>query len=45
LVSTECSGYRKGKPAPELLKAELPDYFIVDHVRVFDPVDGFPDAR
>jgi hypothetical protein len=49
LVSTECHGYRgpgfnappnhpKGTPAPILFEAELPDVFIVDHVRVFDRV-------
>ena len=39
LVSTECNGYRKGdNPAPELLKAKLPDAFIVDYVRVYDEV-------
>jgi len=38
LVSTECNGYRKGEPAPELKKAKLPDYFVVDYVRVFDQV-------
>jgi len=38
LVSTECKGYRAGGPAPELLKAKLPDYFIVDYVRVYDEV-------
>jgi beta-glucanase (GH16 family) len=38
LVSTECNGYRAGGPAPELKEAKLPDFFVVDHVRVFDPV-------
>ncbi len=39
LVSTECMGYRYGgTPAPELTKARLPDYFIVDYVRVFEEV-------
>ncbi len=39
LVSTECMGYREGhEPAAELRKARLPDYFIVDYVRVFDEV-------
>lgn len=39
MVSTECSGYRHGdQPAPELKRAALPDYFIVDYVRVFDEV-------
>ena len=37
-VSTECNGYRAGGPAPELKRAKLPDYFVVDYVRVFDPV-------
>lgn len=37
LVSTECHGYRQGdSPAEELKKAVLPDYFVVDYVRVFD---------
>ncbi len=40
LVSTECNGYRMGGPAEELRKAKLPDYFIVDYVRVFDDVTG-----
>ena len=39
LISTECKGYRKGGPAPELLDAELPDYFVVDYIRVFDEVE------
>ena len=40
LVSTECHGYRSnGKCTPLLDKAVLPDYFEVDHVRVFDDVD------
>ncbi|NLO75210.1 MAG: family 16 glycosylhydrolase [candidate division WS1 bacterium] len=39
LVSTECMGYRAGdSPDPLLLEAVLPDYFIVDYVRVFDEV-------
>jgi len=39
LVSTECMGYRSGnKPHKDLKKAVLPDYFIVDYVRVFDEV-------
>jgi len=39
LVSTECNGYRSGdSPSAELNKAVLPDYFIVDYVRVFDEV-------
>jgi len=40
LVSTECMGYRRGGPAPELKKVRLPDYFVVDYVRVFDEVSG-----
>ena len=37
LISTECMGYRDGDtPSPELAKATLPDYFVVDYVRVFD---------
>ena len=40
LVSTECHGYRRtGKHDPLLDKAVLPDYFEVDHVRVFDDVN------
>lgn len=39
LVSTECRGYREGdRPSEELEKAVLPDYFTVDHVRVFDEI-------
>lgn len=39
LISTECMGYRdKETPADELKKAVLPDYFIVDYVRVYDEV-------
>jgi beta-glucanase (GH16 family) len=39
LVSTECMGYRTGdSPAEELRQAVLPDYFIVDYVRVFDEI-------
>jgi beta-glucanase (GH16 family) len=40
LVSTECMGYRRGGPAPELKNAKLPDYFTVDYVRVYDDVSG-----
>jgi beta-glucanase (GH16 family) len=36
LVSAECKGYREGSPAPEIKSARLPDYFIVDYVRVYD---------
>ena len=40
LVSTECHGYRAtGKHDPLLDSAVLPDYFEVDHVRVFDDAD------
>ena len=51
LVSTECHGYRgpgffstpddhqAGTPAPVLKDAVLPDFFEVDHVRVFDRVE------
>ena len=39
LVSTECAGYREGAPSPLLKKENLPDYFIVDYVRVFDEVN------
>ncbi|MEI6425008.1 MAG: glycoside hydrolase family 16 protein [Lentisphaerota bacterium] len=39
LISTECNGYRNGdSPSEELKKAILPDYFIVDYIRVFDEV-------
>ena len=39
LISTECNGYREGNnPSEELKKAVLPDYFIVDYVRVFDEI-------
>lgn len=39
LISTECMGYRRGNsPDERLKKAVLPDYFIVDYVRVFDEV-------
>ena len=36
LIGTECMGYREGGPSPLLKKAILPDYFVVDYVRVFD---------
>jgi beta-glucanase (GH16 family) len=36
LVSTEIMGYREGGPSPLLKNIILPDYFIVDYVRVFD---------
>jgi len=36
LVTTECIGYRNGdQPDEQLRQATLPDFFIVDHVRVF----------
>lgn len=39
LISTECMGYRAGNsPDPKLKEAVLPDYFIVDYVRVFDEI-------
>jgi beta-glucanase (GH16 family) len=38
LISAECDGYRKGSPSPLLKKAVLPDYFIVDYVRVYDEI-------
>lgn len=40
LVHTECEGFRGDNPTPkpELLKAELPAYFIVDYVRVYDEI-------
>lgn len=43
LVSTECHGYRStGVCNPRLSEAVLPDYFEVDHVRVFDDVNLNP---
>jgi len=39
LVSAECNGYRNGAPSPILKEAKLPDYFVVDYVRVFDVVE------
>ena len=36
LVSAECKGYRNGSPSPELKEAKLPDYFIIDYIRVYD---------
>jgi beta-glucanase (GH16 family) len=39
LISTECNGYRNGnEPAEELKQAVLPDYFMVDYIRVYDEV-------
>ncbi|MDW7658568.1 MAG: glycoside hydrolase family 16 protein [Bacillota bacterium] len=39
LVTTECMGYRNGdQPDEQLRQATLPDFFTVDHVRVFDEV-------
>ena len=39
LISTECMGYRySDQPHEKLKKAVLPDYFIVDYVRVYDEV-------
>lgn len=39
LVSTECMGYRNGdQPSEKLKNAVLPDYFIIDYVRVFDEI-------
>ena len=39
LISTECMGYRySDQPDEKLKKAVLPDYFIVDYVRVYDEV-------
>lgn len=40
LISAECAGYREGAPAAAIKKAILPDYFIVDYVRVFDGVEN-----
>jgi beta-glucanase (GH16 family) len=39
LISAECDGYRNGGPTPALQKAKMPDFFIVDYVRVFDEVN------
>jgi len=38
LISAECHGYRKGEASPLLKKAKLPDYFIVDYIRVYDEI-------
>lgn len=38
IVSAECNGYRNGSASPILKKVKLPDYFIVDYVRVFDEI-------
>lgn len=38
LISAECDGYRSGTPTAALKSARLPDYFIVDYIRVFDEV-------
>ncbi len=39
LISTECNGYRQGDQPDDILKkTALPDYFIVDYIRVFDQV-------
>ena len=39
LISTECHGYREtGTYDPILDNACLPDYFEIDHVRVFDEI-------
>ncbi len=43
LISTECMGYRSGGPSPLLEKAVLPDYFVVDYVRVYDDMGALPD--
>lgn len=40
LVSAECGGYRPGSPVPKPKKEDLPDYFVVDYVRVFDRIDN-----
>lgn len=39
LVSAECNGYRNGSASPILKNVKLPDYFIVDYVRVFDEIE------
>ena len=38
LISAECEGYRGDGPTAALKSAKLPDYFIVDYIRVFDEV-------
>lgn len=38
LISAECDGYRNGSASPILQKAVLPDFFIVDYVRVYDEI-------
>lgn len=39
LISTECMGYRNSdQPDKKLKTAVLPDFFIVDYVRVYDEV-------
>ena len=40
LVSTECMGYRANPPVADeaLHKMTFPEYFEVDHVRVFDQI-------
>jgi len=38
LLSTECMGYREGSSSPILKNIKLPDYFIVDYVRVYDEI-------
>lgn len=38
LVSAECNGYRNGAASPVLKEVKLPDYFIVDYIRVFDEI-------
>lgn len=46
LISAECDGYRSGGPTAALKQAKLPDYFIVDYVRVFDHVgEALPSAK
>lgn len=46
LVSTECNGYRQSEHAAAILKtAKVPDYFVVDYVRVFDQIDGRQPAE
>lgn len=39
LISAECGGYRPGSPVAKPKKENLPDYFVVDYVRVFDRID------
>ncbi|SDM49182.1 glycoside hydrolase family 16 protein [Kriegella aquimaris] len=39
LVSAECNGYRNGAASSILKEAKLPDYFVVDYIRVYDEIN------